>query len=46
VLMQVAWLLARTGNLDAVWLSFPIAEVVGFVTSLVLLRRTMKEWTF
>ncbi len=46
VLLPVAWLLARTGNLDAVWLSFPIAEVVGFVTSLVLLRRTMKEWTF
>lgn len=46
VLLPVAWLLARTGNLDAVWLSFPIAEVVGFVTSLVLLRRTMKEWKF
>lgn len=46
VLLPVAWLLARTGNLDAVWLSFPIAEVVGFATTLVLLRRTMKSWDF
>lgn len=46
VLLPVAWLLARTGNLDAVWLSFPIAEVVGFATSLLLLKRTMKEWEF
>lgn len=46
VLLPVAWLLAKSGNLDLVWLSFPIAEVVGFVTTLVLLRRTTREWQF
>lgn len=46
VLLPVAWLLARTGNLDAVWLSFPIAEIVGFATTLVLLRKTTREWQF
>lgn len=46
VLLPVAWLLARTGNLDLVWLSFPIAEIVGFVTTLVLLKKTVKEWNF
>ena len=29
VLVPVAWLLSKTGNLNAVWWSFPIAEIMG-----------------
>lgn len=34
VLLPVAWLLSQTGNLDLVWLAFPIAEVFSFALSL------------
>jgi putative MATE family efflux protein len=39
VLLPVAWLLARTGGLDAVWWAFPIAELASITVSLLLLRR-------
>ena len=29
VLVPVAWLLSKTGNLNAVWMAFPIAEIMG-----------------
>ncbi len=29
VMVPVAWLLSKTGNLNAVWWSFPIAEIMG-----------------
>ena len=29
VLVPVAWLMSRTGNLNAVWWAFPIAEIMG-----------------
>lgn len=45
-LLPIAWLMSKTGNVNAVWLAFPLAEVVGFVTTMILLRRTMKRWTF
>lgn len=31
VLLPVAWLLSRTGNLDAVWFAFPIAETASLI---------------
>ena len=33
VLVPVAWLLSLTGNLDLVWLAFPIAEIVSLILS-------------
>lgn len=41
VLLPAAWLLAQTGNLTLVWLSFPIAEVASMILSTIFLRRTM-----
>ena len=29
VLVPAAWLLSKTGNLNAVWIAFPIAEIMG-----------------
>ena len=39
VLVPVAWLMSRTGNLNAVWWAFPIAEIMGvFCTVLFFLH--------
>jgi len=38
VLIPVAYLLSLTGNLNAVWFAFPIAEVVSFILSLTFFR--------
>ena len=43
VLIPMAYLLSLTGNLTAVWFSFPIAEIAAFVMALFLLRRVMKN---
>ncbi len=43
VLLPVAWLLSRTGRLELVWWSFPIAEVMSFTLSVIFLRRTVKS---
>lgn len=40
VLLPVAFLLSLTKNLDLVWFSFLIAEVVAFVLSLVFFKKT------
>ncbi len=42
VLLPVAWL-SRTGRLELVWWSFPIAEVMSFTLSTIFLRRTVKS---
>lgn len=42
VLLPAAWLLAQTGNLDLVWLSFPIAELMSLLLSTIFLRRTLR----
>lgn len=36
VLVPVAWLLSKTGNLNAVWWSYPIAEVMSVFVTLFL----------
>ena len=41
VLLPVAWLLSRTGNLTLVWLAFPISEVVALVMSAVYLKKAL-----
>lgn len=43
VLLPAAYLLSLTGNLNMVWLSFPIAEVVTFVICVVYIKRIYKK---
>ena len=43
VLIPVAFLLSLTGILDLVWLSFPIAELVSLMITLICLRRVMRH---
>lgn len=40
VLLPVAWFFSRTGNLNLVWLSFPIAEIMSLLLCSLFLRRT------
>ena len=35
VLVPVAWLMSKTGNVNAVWLAFPIAEIMGVLCTVV-----------
>ena len=39
VLLPVAWVLSKLGGLDAIWWSFPIAEVVSVTLCLYLYRK-------
>ncbi len=39
VLLPVAYLMSLTGNLDMVWLSFPIAELMSVAMTLIFYRR-------
>lgn len=43
VLLPVAWLLARTGNLGLVWCAFPIAEVFSFALSVIFTLQINKK---
>ena len=43
VLIPVAWLLSRTGNVNMVWWAFLIAEVVSVTLSLVFMARINKN---
>ena len=40
VLLPCAYVLSLTGNLDLIWLCFPIAEIFSAVTSFILMKRT------
>ncbi len=42
-LIPAAYLLSLTGNVDAVWWSFPIAEVVSSVVTLIFFARIYKQ---
>ena len=42
VLLPAAYLLSRTGRLELVWLSYPIAEIVSLLLSVYFLRRTLR----
>jgi len=39
VLIPVAWLLSRTGNLNMVWWAFPIAEIASFILSIYFFKK-------
>ncbi len=43
VLLPAAFLLSRTGSLDAVWWAFPIAEVASLLLCVVFLRRVYRS---
>lgn len=43
VLIPVAFLLSLSGNLNAVWFAFPIAESVSLVLSLTFFKKVYKE---
>ena len=43
VLLPVAWLLSLTGDINKVWLAFPIAEVFSLMVVLFLYRRIYKN---
>ena len=43
VLIPVAWLMSLTGNVNLVWLAFPIAEVVSLICTLFFLRRVFRK---
>ena len=43
VLLTAAWLLSRTGRLELVWWSFPIAEIASVTLSTIFLRRTVRS---
>lgn len=42
VLVPVAYVMSLTGNIDLVWLSFPIAEVVSLILCIIFLKITLK----
>lgn len=42
VLLPVLYLLSLSGNLDLVWLAFPIAELVSLILSSIFLKKTMR----
>lgn len=46
VLLPVAYLLSRLGELNKVWLAFPIAEVACVVICTLFLKRIMKKLDF
>ena len=43
VLLPVAFLLSLSGNVNLVWLAFPIAELVSAMATLVLFRRIYRQ---
>lgn len=45
ILIPAAFLLARLGNVDYVWFSFVIAEVIGLVMTVILYKRIIKKTT-
>lgn len=46
VLIPVAYLLSLTGNLNIVWLAFPIAEIASVTFSTLFLRKIIKKLNF
>ncbi len=46
VLLPAAYLLSLSGNLDLVWWAFPIAELVSLATSILFLRKVLKQLDF
>ncbi len=43
VLLPTAFLLAQTGNINLVWIAFPLAEIISLGVTLFFYRRLMKK---
>lgn len=43
VLLPVAYLMSLSGNLDNVWLAFPIAEVMSLIVTVILFTRVYRK---
>jgi Na+-driven multidrug efflux pump len=43
VLLPAAYLLSLSGSLDAVWWSFPIAEVVSFIICIIFMKQVYNQ---
>ena len=43
ILLPAAYLLSLTGQLEAVWFSFPLAELAALVVTIFYLRRVQKN---
>lgn len=43
VLLPAAYLLSLTGNINLIWLAFPISEIASLTTSIILCRRIYKK---
>lgn len=43
VLIPLAWLMSLTGNIELVWISFPVAELMSLAVSVFFLRKIFKE---
>jgi Na+-driven multidrug efflux pump len=43
LLLPIAWLLSRLGNLNAIWWAFPITEFVTLVVCAVLIKRVYER---
>jgi len=43
VLLPVAYLLSLSGNIDAVWFAFPIAEVASLAMTVILFLRLYRK---
>ncbi len=43
VLVPVAYLLSKTGNIDIVWLSYPIAEIASLTLCIVFLKKVFRR---
>ncbi|MCR4890943.1 MAG: MATE family efflux transporter [Lachnospiraceae bacterium] len=43
VLIPVAWLLSRTGNVNMVWIAFPVAEGMSLLLSIIFFRKVYRK---
>lgn len=46
VLLPCAYILSLFGNVDLIWLSFPIAEIASVITSFILLKKIKQKLDF
>ncbi len=43
IILPAAYLLSLLGTVDAVWWSYPLAEIAAFVLCIIFMRRTLKK---
>lgn len=43
IILPAAYLLSLLGTVDAVWWSYPLAEIVSFILCIIFMRKTLKK---